>query len=106
METLFVVILLLNIPFGYWRATVPRFSRGWALAIHIPVPVVIALRLASGIPWRPGPLAILVGAFALGQFLGGRLHALLEKHPRFHPTACLVWDIVNAFRSPAGAAGA
>jgi hypothetical protein len=26
-----------NLPFGYWRANVKKFSLHWILAIHIPV---------------------------------------------------------------------
>ena len=63
----------LNLPFGFWRAGVPRFSRAWFLAVHLPVPCVVALRLTCRIGWHPLTFAVLVAAFFLGQFLGGRL---------------------------------
>ncbi|MCK5137727.1 MAG: hypothetical protein KAR19_18220 [Bacteroidales bacterium] len=44
-----ILVLVLNIPFGYWRANVSRFSTQWFLAIHIPVLFIVALRLLSGI---------------------------------------------------------
>jgi hypothetical protein len=67
-----VAVLLVNLPFGYWRAGTTRFSRPWFLAIHSPVPVVIALRLGWGVAWRLGNLPMLMGAYFLGQTLGGR----------------------------------
>ena len=67
-----VAIILVNLPFGYWRAGVRKFSLAWFLAVHLPVGVAIALRLLSGLGWRLSTMPILVGAFFLGQFLGGR----------------------------------
>jgi hypothetical protein len=64
-------VMLLNLPFGAWRARAPKFSRQWFLAVHLPVPGVIALRLAFELGWNPLTFAILVSAFFLGQWLGG-----------------------------------
>lgn len=66
-------VFALNLPFGYWRAGVPRFSRAWFLAVHLPVPAAVALRLLFRIGWHPAALAVLVAAFCLGQLCGGRL---------------------------------
>jgi hypothetical protein len=71
-----LAVLLLNLPFGYWRAGTLRFSWPWFRAVHVPVPLVVALRVASGLGWRAVTFPVLVGAFFLGQFLGGRLRAL------------------------------
>lgn len=68
-----VAVLLVNLPFGYWRAGTTRFSRPWFLAVHGPVPVVVALRLSLEIAWRLGNLPILMGAYFLGQAIGGRV---------------------------------
>ena len=68
-----VLVFLLNIPFGYWRARVRKFSRQWILAIHLPVPVVVALRILSGLGWQLISFPVLIGAFFLGQFCGGKL---------------------------------
>lgn len=67
------MVLVLNLPFGYWRAGTVRFSRGWFLAVHLPVPFVIALRVFSGLGWHLASFPVIIGAFFLGQFLGGRL---------------------------------
>ncbi len=64
-------VLILNLPFGYWRASVPRFSRSWFLAVHLPVPLVIALRLSFRLGWHPLTFAVLIAAFFVGQLCGG-----------------------------------
>jgi len=66
-------VLALNIPFGYWRATTRKFSWQWILAVHLPVPAVIAMRILSGLGWQLMSFPVLIGAFFLGQFSGGRL---------------------------------
>ena len=71
-------VFLLNIPFGYWRARSRKFSRQWILAVHLPVPAVVALRILSGLGWRFTTFPILVGAFFCGQLAGGRLQRLFE----------------------------
>jgi hypothetical protein len=68
-------VLLLNLPFGFWRAGVRKFSLRWVLAVHAPVPMVIALRILSGLGWRLETFPVMVGAFFTGQFLGGRLRS-------------------------------
>jgi hypothetical protein len=72
-------VFLLNLPFGYWRSRVPVRSRPWFFAIHLPVPLVIALRVFSGLGWQLGSFPVLVGAFFLGQFVGGKLPRLFMR---------------------------
>jgi hypothetical protein len=72
LTLIFAAILLLNLPFGYWRASTRRFSPQWFLAVHVPVPLVIALRLATGAGWQIATFPLFVGAFLAGQFLGGQ----------------------------------
>ena len=67
------IVFGLNLPFGYWRARVPKFSRQWILAVHIPVPLVIACRLLSGLGFQLITYPVMVGAFFMGQFVGGKL---------------------------------
>ena len=71
-----VLILFLNIPFGYWRGHVKKFSKQWFLAVHIPVPFVILIRIYSHIGFQFYTYPILVGAFFLGQFAGGKIKQL------------------------------
>ncbi|HEY3384663.1 MAG TPA: hypothetical protein VGK32_23120 [Vicinamibacterales bacterium] len=68
------LVLVVNLPFGFWRATVRRFSLGWVLAVHVPVPIVVALRFASGLGWRLATFPILIGAFVTGQYVGGLMY--------------------------------
>ena len=75
-----LAVFFVNLPFGYWRARVPTRSRQWFLAIHLPVPAVIALRVFSGLGWQLITFPVLVGAFFLGQFVGGKLSG--SKHDR------------------------
>lgn len=68
-----VAVFVLNLPFGYWRAGVRKFSWQWIAAIHAPVPAVVALRLASGLGFQLVTFPVLIGAFFLGQRFGGSL---------------------------------
>ena len=72
-----VLISLVNLPFGWWRASVRKLSRPWFVAVHVPVALAIARRIAMGIPLRLVTLPLFVVAFATGQFLGGKLRGLL-----------------------------
>ncbi len=77
LPLLMAVIFLINLPFGYWRASQERYSRGWFLAVHLPVPAIIVLRLAFGFSWMALPFTVL--AFFIGQFTGGRARSLLSS---------------------------
>jgi hypothetical protein len=77
-ETLAYVIALgatfaLNLPFGYWRAGVRKFSPQWFIAVHAAVPLVIALRYSLGLPFRWSMFPLFVAAYFGGQFAGSRL---------------------------------
>lgn len=65
-----VLVFLLNIPFGYWRAGVRKFSVQWFLSIHIPIPVIVFLRIKSNIGFAWYTYPIIVAAFFFGQRLG------------------------------------
>ena len=71
-----LLVFLLNLPFGYWRAGTVKLSRPWFIAVHAPIPFVIAIRLLSGVGYSAASLPFTVGAYFLGQFLGGRLRGL------------------------------
>jgi hypothetical protein len=66
-------VFLLNLPFGFWREGVRKFSPSWFLAVHAPVPAVIALRILSGMGFQLATVPVVVSAYFAGQFLGGRL---------------------------------
>lgn len=72
------VIAFINVFFGYWRANTRRLSKQWLLAIHIPVPISIILRM-SFLGWSWPLLPAFVGAFAIGQFAGGQIRKALKR---------------------------
>jgi hypothetical protein len=71
-------VAFINGFFGYWRSNVRRLSPQWLLAIHIPVPIAIALRLVF-LGWSWVLLPAFVAAFAIGQFGGGQVRRLLRR---------------------------
>ena len=73
---LMLLVFLINLPFGYWRFKATRFSRQWMMAVHIPVPFVVLLRIFSGFGWNVIPLLML--SFAAGQFTGGNLRKFVN----------------------------
>jgi hypothetical protein len=66
-----LLVFVLNLPFGYWRAGLRKLSLLWFLAIHIPVPVVVGLRWWADLDWHFIPVS--VACFFAGQFAGVRL---------------------------------
>ncbi len=87
-----VLVIALNIPFGYWRANSRQFSLGWALAIHLPVPVIIVMRLLFGFSLYVLPLSALL--FFVGQLAGGKLREAIKKRLDT-PTSCMVMDLAG-----------
>jgi hypothetical protein len=73
------LVFLINIPFGYWRSRVRKFSRQWLLAIHLPVPLVVVCRIFMGLGWHLSTFPVLIGAFFAGQFAGGKLQHLIDS---------------------------
>lgn len=90
-----LMVFVLNIPFGYWRANVKRFSLQWVFAVHVPVPFVIGLRLISGLGFEFVTYPVLVGAFLSGQYIGGMIHDWRQKQTSLPLSSCLVWDLVK-----------
>lgn len=71
INELMVIVFIINLPFGYMRSKATRFSKKWIMAIHIPVPFVFLLRIASGLNWTVIPLLVL--SDIAGQFAGGKI---------------------------------
>lgn len=87
-----LLVFILNIPFGYWRANVKRYSAQWFLAIHILVPFIIAMRLLAGIGFAWYTYVFLVGAFFLGQKFGSVLMNWIHKRCK-QESSCIVMDL-------------
>lgn len=67
-----LVIFLLNLPCGYWRQGVRKFSLSWVLAVHLPIPFVVAVRLLTGLGFHWSTYPVIVLAYMAGQYLGAR----------------------------------
>lgn len=63
--------LVLNIPFGMYRARLRKLSPAWFVAIHLPIPFLLFTRITFDVSpwWIPLGLTFAV----LGQVIGGRL---------------------------------
>ena len=81
--TVALLVFLINLPFGYWRASARKFSPQWFVAALLPAPLVVALGIYSGMSWKLISLPVLVVAYLLGQFVGGRVRLIISgKGPR------------------------
>lgn len=92
-----LLVLVLNIPFGYWRGNVSKYSLQWFLAIHIPVPVIITLRLTTHLGFAWYTYLFMVGGFFFGQQLGSLLLKPVHQHCH-QESSCLVMDLVRCER--------
>ena len=90
-----IFVFLFNLPFGYWRANVKKFSLQWILAIHLPVPFIIAARIYFNLGFELYTYPILVGSFFLGQYLGKYLYSRRKNLGQTPLTSCLVMDFVR-----------
>jgi len=90
-----LIVFIINIPFSYWRANVRKFSLQFFLAIHLPIPFIILLRLLTGSGFEPKTFLFTVPAFFLGQIFGSKVYSF-RKNLNLQPiTSCLVMDIVR-----------
>lgn len=89
------IVFLFNLPFGYWRANVRKFSFPWFLSVHAPVPFVIALRLLSGMGFHLSTLPVMLFAYFGGQFAGSKFYQMRKVKGGVPVSSCLVWDLVG-----------
>jgi hypothetical protein len=88
-----LLIIVFNIPFGYWRANVVKFSVQWFLAIHLPVPLVALLRKYTGSDGLGLTLLIFLVAYFLGQYIGGHISKKLRRYGR--TSSFLLYDLIR-----------
>lgn len=62
---------VINMPFGLYRMGVKKYSWRWFLAIHLPIPLIILMRLGMGQSWRVVPFLFVFAI--MGQLAGGAL---------------------------------
>ena len=68
-----LIVFAFNFPFGYWRFKEKKLSFRWFLAIHVPIPFIVLLRIYSDIGFALYTYPVLVAAFFFGQFSGVKL---------------------------------
>lgn len=73
-----LIIFIINLPFGYLRAGTRKFSVKWFLYIHLPIPIIVLLRIYSDIGFAIYTYPLFVGAFFLGQ-LAGKKYAMTPR---------------------------
>ncbi len=73
---------VLNVPFGYWRAGVTKFSLQWFVAVHAVVPLVVYMRHLAGLPFRWSLLPLYVAAYFGGQYVGSRWRLQRARQPK------------------------
>ncbi len=73
LTAVLLATFLINLPTGYWRAGVRKFSPMWFVTVHAAIPLVVLMRLKSniGFAWYTYPPMIL--AYFGGQYVGARL---------------------------------
>ncbi|HSW56318.1 MAG TPA: hypothetical protein VLH59_14625 [Ignavibacteriaceae bacterium] len=91
--TLFTFII--NIPFGYWRANVRRFSLQFLFAIHLPILFIVAFRILSGSSFEILTFLFTVPTFFLGQLVGSKIYSSRKLTEAVPLTSCLVMDLVR-----------
>ncbi len=71
-----IATIVINLPFGYLRGGLRKFSVLWFVAIHAPVPLVIMIRKFHDLEltWTLAPF--LLGSFFIGQFLGRKIYSV------------------------------
>lgn len=76
-----LAVTAFNAPFGFYRAGARKYSWQWFLAIHLPVPFIIAMRLLSGHGWNLVP--VLIACAVIGQLIGGLFRSSIynQKKP-------------------------
>ncbi len=69
-----ILIFILNIPFGYWRANHKKLTLQWFLAIHIPIPFVVLIRLVFNLGFKLYTYPFIILSFFLGQLIGTKIY--------------------------------
>jgi amino acid permease len=90
-----IIVLLSNIPFGYWRGNVRRFTLQWFIAIHFPVLFIISLRYFNEIGYDFYTFLFSISAYVAGQSLGYKIFTYRKKSGNKPLTSCLVMDLVR-----------
>jgi hypothetical protein len=74
------IVVLVTVPFGFYRAYTRKLSLRWFLAIHVPVVLVFLARFEAHLSYVFIPFTVLT--FTAAQLLGGRAGRWwINRHP-------------------------
>ncbi|PTN10246.1 hypothetical protein [Mangrovibacterium marinum] len=90
MKILLVALLvfLINLPFGALRGSERKYSFKWFLYIHLPIPLVVFLRIFCDIGFALYTYPVLIAAFFGGQLLGRKFLPLKARNKKKTKTDC------------------
>lgn len=71
LTLLLLIAFMANVPLGYLREAVAKFSLRWFVYIHLSIPIIILLRHHYGFGWIFVPFTL--GCAVIGQLVGGHL---------------------------------
>ena len=66
---LVLLAFAISVPCGYLRQNHKKYSFLWFLLIHVPIPLIVLMRIEAGQDWHIIPLTL--GGSILGQIVGG-----------------------------------
>lgn len=77
---LVLLTLIISIPCGYARQNYAKFSLMWWVLIHLPIPVIVILRIKAGLNWHFIPLTL--GSSVAGQIIGGAVNRRRKQNAK------------------------
>ena len=79
MAMIGVTALVVNLPLGYLRGGMRKYSLGWFVYVHLSVPVIAFLRVSNHVSaWAIPPF---VACALLGQLAGGWIRRYRRDGP-------------------------
>lgn len=72
-----ILALVLNLPFGWLRTYTRKFSLGWMLCVHAPIPIVAFIRIYTKTSWHYIPFFLLFSV--AGQIAGARIKTKVKS---------------------------
>lgn len=76
---LILIIIVINLPFGFLKSRYKKFSIPWLLYLHVPVPFVIYLRKVFDTELTLLFAPFYFGSYLLGQWLGRKFFEYRSK---------------------------
>ncbi len=92
-----ILIFILNVPFGYWRENVKKFSLQWFLSIHVPIPFIILARMYTDLGFQWYTYFFTVTAFFLGQYSGKLIYRNFKEKQAGLVSSFILVDVYRYF---------